>query len=294
MQVGRSERLQAPSCGLCCQCGWSTGPTGRRCFPSDSPELTGFCTVASTQGHLVPWFPQWASATDPALSPTPTYTLSSPQWDLLLDLVCRHLFSLQTLPPQTPALCGHLSSPRSPTPSADTYPPPGTCPSQWLSSMVISLAGLPQHLAKWDSMGPWEQAQAGCRPPHHGAVLRAPSCLRQQGQPLTPGQLLPAQGPTPLPEPVGSQPLPMCPLVWAQGHPLSCHREETRTPSVDCCDRASSEGHEDRERQAGPETTEAGQLAGSRDQIPGQEEDTGETLETGKIECELYSIDTIE
>lgn len=157
------------------------GPTGHRCFPSDSPELMGFCTVASTQGHLVPWFPQWASATGPVRSPTRTYTLSSPQWDLLLDLVCRHLSSLQTpaptdtcplwtpvIPTVTYLLCGHLPPHLPLTMAFLNGHQPGRA--------TTALGRVGQHGTLGTGAGglqtssPW-----GCPP--------CPSCLRQQGQP---------------------------------------------------------------------------------------------------------------
>lgn len=192
----------------------------------------------------------------------------------------RHLSSVDTCHPH-----GHLPPLRTPPPP----PAPHNGFPQWSSAWQGYHSTWPSGTAR--DPGNRRRRAADLLTMGLSSVPQLPQTARSA---LTPGQLPPAQGPTPLPEPVGSQPLPMCPLVWAQGHPPTCHREETRAPSVGCCDRAGSEGHEDRERQAGPEALETGQLAGSRGQIPGQEEDTGETLETGKIECELYSIDTIE
>lgn len=85
----------------------------------------------------------------------------------------RHLSPMDTCPLMTPAL---------PT---DICPPANTSAPTAASSMVVILAGLPQHSANWDSMGPRGQAQMDHRPPHHGAAFRAPSASDAKAVPDT-------------------------------------------------------------------------------------------------------------
>lgn len=165
--------------------GFPTGFSHRPCsvpLPHTPQPLPMGPAPGPCHGHLPPvdacpvyrhqYFPQtselpWTSAPHRYL---PFCEHVSPYGHLLPR---RHLSPVDTCPLMTPAL------PTDICPPADTRAPTAA------SSMVVILAGLPQHSAMWDSMGPRGQAQLDHRPPHHGATFRAPSASDAKAAPDT-------------------------------------------------------------------------------------------------------------